>query len=303
MILYDYKTPEEHKANILKEILYLFKNGRKNSLVNPEFASLRDMKSDGLEPSVTPEAAFVENCARIGAFLMDHRAFLAQLKKLNALLASVLTPERKVKEFRILLEKELTQAGFFPGFGKTFGNIPPDVFRAATAHGLMLKDAILGNENHGEFTHPIQWLMIAWQQRDTGFLDETVISLFKQLGHEKAVFSRQRIYVDENPLQGRNEYNIWDLIIDRLDDANDFRQPSYLHMMLLKTENPELSLLKEMITKRVRKRTEPGAIDCYKGQFNKPHNFYHISRMPLLHEPEGSDIDWQLFRKNGYGPP
>lgn len=290
---------ESIQNEIKKEIEDSFDKGRKSSLTNPIFSSLYDPREDGRVPSIRPSEDFIIACSKIGAFLTDKEAVVKQLKRLNTLIEKKAVDGKvKVKDLRNVLEEELGSLGFYPKFGKTFGNIPPDAFRAAIANGLLLKDAILGNEYHGEFTHLIQWLAIAWQQEDTNFLNCKAVDIFKQLGSEASVYMRQPIYPEQDPKRRREELGVWDLIVDRF-GTTDFRTPSTFQKFLLENDQSDLSLLKDLLTLRREKRIEDGAIDKLKLKYNNnPNTFYHKGNLPFVHEPENLEIDLESFRNN-----
>ena len=298
--------PKKEQVNfILKEINANFEQGKKSALENPTYSSLTNPRDDGRVPSSKPDEAFMLACAKIGAFLMDQEAVAKQLEKLEGLLQDKISKENidtkdaKVKTLRLLLEEELAKLGFFPKMGKTFDNIQADAFRAAMAHGLLLKDAILGDSVHGEFTHPIQWLLIAWQQADTNFLGRSAISIFKRLGEEESVFARAPIFKGQNLKAERKEASIWELIADRF-DSNDFRRPSVLHQYM-REEKEKLPLLSQLLNQRVEKRMLPRASKKLKNQYDNPNSFYHKGQLRNVHEPKDLEIDLNKFRKEG-GP-
>ncbi|KTD27519.1 LirA/MavJ family T4SS effector [Legionella israelensis] len=239
--------PSPDKTQQLENLIrYRFDNNVKNDLT--------DSQSPETKKPVSLDSQFIEDCARIAAFLMDKQAVLAQLKKLDSLL------ESKKKEFddklpvsvlRTFLEEELAKFGFQPHFGKTLANVRPELFRAAISNGLLLKDAAIGDAPHGEFTHLIQWLVIAWQQEASHFLNKPVIDLFKQLGDESSVYYRDPpSSIDKEG--SREEKSLWDIIIDN-EGENDFRSPEAFNLFML--ESSDLSTLGELLQNRMDKRT------------------------------------------------
>lgn len=241
--------PETQTVQTVKNlIIYRFEHETKSDFIDPNPLEVK--------PSVKPEDDYIDDCARIGAFLMDKSAVLTQLRKLDNLLKQgVHTHDGTLKVFmlRECLETELATFGFQPHFGKTLGNVRPEVFRAAIAHGLLLKDAAIGDVEHGEFTHLIQWLVIAWQQEASHFLSKPVIELFKQLGEEGSVYYRDPISSTSDKTIRREEKSIWDVIVDAEGEGN-FRAPEFLHTFILKSN--ELPVLREALQQRVNKRID-----------------------------------------------
>ena len=242
--------------------------------------------------------AFISACAKIAAFLQDKNAILKLLHRLNAELEKLIPEKSRIDEdtfldttkrkqvgiLRRYIEKELYQTGFQNTFGKTFGFIPPDKFRQTLKHGLMLKDAFLGNMSHMEFTHPIQWLLIAWQQKETKFLDDTisVIDVFKKLGSDESI-------IVTNP----EERNLWDVITDRIGDSklnlkvskDDCRSPENLSY-LIQSDQCKAYTLKLLLHARFTKRTTYGQSHLF-DKMNKPGKKYQISSLATLHVPGG----------------
>ncbi|VVC75357.1 hypothetical protein AQUSIP_06470 [Aquicella siphonis] len=200
---------------------------------------------------------FIEDCAKIAVFLQDENAVINQLKRLNVLLKE----EAKIqglkvneptpfgylqhkKVLRNVLERELAKMGFQPDFGKTTGFLKPEVFRSAISAGLIVKDPGVSIE-HGEFTHAIQWLLIAWQQSDSAFLSKPVIDVFKQLGDDRSVY----------PQSSGTEKNIWDVIVDQQPTVSpDCRSPEHLHKLILTSQDNDLLMLKILCEERAKKR-------------------------------------------------
>lgn len=295
----NYEINESHQKEMELEIEHAFSQGRKNSLVDPVVASYMDPKLDGRTASEKPDQDFITKCAKIGAFLMDKEAVINQLIKLNTLIKEINKKELKIKDFRLLLERELHKIGFYPQFGKTFGNIRPDGFRATLAHKLLLKDAILGDQDHGEFTHIIQWLVIGWQQENTNFLNIRAVEIFKHLGHEKSVYNRDPIYPKQNQNTARAELSIWDIVVDRF-GTDDFRSPSTFQKFMLENDRSELACLKGLLTNRKKKRITPYAVEKLIAKHKYPTGIYHQGDIQFVHEPEGMKIDLTSFRKNGF---
>lgn len=203
-------------------------------------------------------APFLQNCAKIAVFLSDKDAVIRQLKKLNALLndenekqklaSDTNEPNSKIKYKKVLrsvLERELSKMNFQPKLAKAIGLLSPSAFRACIREGLLIKDPGVV-EDHGEFSHPIQWLLIGWQQQETDFLSSSVIEIFIQLGRNESVYSN---------LDGELESNLWDELVDQmLEFKSDCRAPGYLHILIEYNQDPDLLLLKTIIAARSAKR-------------------------------------------------
>lgn len=217
---------------------------------------------------------FILNCAKIGAFLMDKEAVIRQLKKLNRLLLTEAT-NRNFKEdtsdgylkhnklLRDVLENELSKFGFQKDLAKATSFVREKVFRNALKEGYLIKDpgAVI---EHGEFSHAVQWLLIAWQQEEFSFLDSKVIDIFKALGDDKAVFLE------------KDERSIWDLLVDRLPFLKpiheyDCRYPENLQSTILNSDDNELAFLKSLFCSRTAKRTLANE-SIFKKESSKPTN-------------------------------
>jgi hypothetical protein len=238
--------------------------------------------------------SYLKDCARIAVFLRDTEAVFSQLKYLNTLLLEEAKKQglnvnapvpfgflQHKKVLRNVLERELAMLGFQPDFGKAKGFLAPATFRSALAEGLIVKDPGVSIE-HGEFTHAIQWLVIGWQQKSAAFLDKSVIELFKLLGDERSVFAKA----------SGTEKNLWDLLVDQQPDVcQDCRSPEYLHNLIMKSDDPEISLLHVLCDERAKKR---------RMEVEKPNNLF--SDKPSIHKDyEPSEKDKKLLvpgRKN-----
>lgn len=303
-------TPEKPTVDYVKGNIELaFKKGRKSDLT----------RTTEPQPAQKPENQFIESCAKVAVFLMDEQAVVNQLTKLDTILNNKLSaqPDKfAVNLLRETLEQELGKLGFHPHFGKTLENIDPVEFRSAIANGLLLKDASIGDTDHGEFTHAIQWLMIAWQQEESNFLGQPAIEIFKQLGEEKSVFYRSTV-------DSRNdivEESIWDLIVDNEKQIN-FRSPEELNNFLRTTDNENLSIIQHLITMRMEKRIEDAKTDKFQTKyqdvlqqteeqqgksgkneylktFSRKDNKipYHKGKLKAILEPQDSNIDLDAFK-------
>lgn len=234
-----------------------------------------DLKNSKKRPKIpTP---FLDQYAKIGAYLQEKGQFVKQLVKLNNILAEeAKTTSTTSKILRRVLERELGAFGFQPHMGKVHDFLPSSMFREALRHGMLLKDPGLREFYHGDFTHAIQWLMIAWQHQESQFLGESevkadrlVVNIFKSLGQNNAVISSK-----EQTTAGlaNGESSIWDLLVDRTPqtyngkrhilenkwevDPHGFCSPENLHIFLFKNTIPQLAFLKILIRKKETKRDE-----------------------------------------------
>lgn len=288
---------EQKIQTVESRIKYQFDNNVKSDLIDPKPLGVK--KPENLDDNL------IQAYARIGAFLMDKQAVFNHLKELDKLLENQRdssSGELPVSALRELLENELKKLGFHPHFGKTLANVRPEVFRAAIAHGMLLKDAVIGDTLHGEFTHLIQWLAIAWQQEASHFLDKPVIEIFKQLGLESSVYYRDPVSATEDPNSRREEKSIWDLIVDSMGD-NDFRSPEVLNSFILQSN--ELPTLRELLQKRTEKRSQYKFEEKYKEvqSLSFPRLFFRKNnKIPYVGgnledvlEPEDSTINFTKF--------
>lgn len=209
-----------------------------------------------------PAEDFFPTCAKIMALFIDSPTLLEYLKKLNQLLIA-----QKPHSLRRVLEKELTKFGFEPKFAKTYDLVDADVFRAALASGILIKDTSLLLNDHGELTHPIQWLLIAWHHEKTHFLgDQTVIDVYKQFGSDTSVICR---FDKPDSLAGLKEITLWDWVVDNYSYQRvilknpipysqtiwegHFTSPNTINKFILLTQRAELSALKAAFFARHKK--------------------------------------------------
>lgn len=234
-----------------------------------------DLKNVKKKPKL-PSEQFLDQYARIAVFLQEKGQFIKQLIKLNNLLLeeSKKDSESTSQLLRTTLEKELAKFGFQPRMGKVHKFLMPSMFRETLRYGLLLKDPGLRETLHGDFTHAIQWLMIAWQHQESQFLggkdddNKLVINIYKSLGQDDTVFDS-----GEQDLVGLPKYEktIWEMVVDQLPqtykserpltqknkwetDPGCFRSPDNLHLFLLNNIIPEISFLKTIIVKKDEKR-------------------------------------------------
>lgn len=228
------------------------------NLVQEAYKEIINLFVDNNTPNNNDET-FLQACAKIGAFLQDEDQVMERLQELNQTLEKLIPNEKITNEtlldkdkrkqvgiLRRFLENELHQAGFESVFAKSFKVISPVTFRQTLINGLIIKDAVLGADKHGEFTHALQWVLIIHQQNKTNFLGNgiTVIDIFKKLGEENSVY--EKTY--------SNEKSIWDVIVDRWSNhQSDCRYPEYLNE-LIKNSDENLSLLRLLLKSRATKR-------------------------------------------------
>lgn len=321
-----WKPNRVHVITAYKELLDCFKQGTKSRLNNPIFADV-SQGITGLEQVDMPDKNFLLSCSKIAAFLMDKEAVSRQLVKLNSILVQKYHDNKnngKYNMLREVLEEELSKFGFHPHVGKTLENVRAEVFRAAIFHGLLLKDPSFENSLHGEYTHLIQWLCIAWQQQESGFHgQEPTIKIFTQLGEEKSVYFRSPITLHEsqNPDFRRAEKSIWDLIVDRsaeldtIKSPDDFREPEVLTNFIIESDNQDLALLKHYVETRLEKREADEDLESFKEKHtiavsaieNSQHGFlifkrknnkiaYKIGKMEDVLEPLDIEINIDEFK-------
>ena len=212
----------------------------------------------------TPPTRFMDQYAKIGAFLRDSKATIKQLNILNDLLIQEIKEQKydeyhpPVRVLRDVLEKELAKFGFQPKFGKVHDFLPAGRFRETIRMGLLLKDpGANANSPHGDYTHAIQWWMIARQHQDTQFLaaegltpESTVIEIFKSLGEDAAVF-----FSEKQTITGLSvtERSIWDNLVDAQGDfSHGFCTPEELNKFLY--NGGASSLLQTLTWERAQKR-------------------------------------------------
>ncbi len=216
--------------------------------------------------------AVIEQLIKIEKLLIkkgSERNVLDEEKKPAVLKAPVkgeFYPQQSKVLSHVILE-QLGRRGFQEGFAKADWKIKPAGFRALLRQGLLIKDSGLRNNTHGDFSHSIQWLAIALQQEDSGFLDRPVIDIYKSLGEDFNVFTNS-----SKRLVDVRETSVWDFIVDRVssieiqrrdynsdawqEDLNGFSSPMILNLFLCKTNDPELSFFRSLVLSRDTKRTK-----------------------------------------------
>jgi len=215
--------------------------------------------------SVTREQ-FITQCDSIAKLLMNIElccSYLSDLEKLLAdKLASMPAEQHRVKVLRNILETELAALGFYPKFGKAISSYLPAAFFTAMKSGLLIKDGYEGSNDHGEFTHIIQWLIIAWHQQKTNFLGVPACEVLKMMGLD----------------QSGNYQSIWDMLFEEY-EKKDFTAPETLNNFicgkppkLASSTFPELSkLLKERRAKRDKEFGKRDLIGSnIEGKYNEP---------------------------------
>lgn len=237
--------------------------------------------------------AVITQYAKIAAFLQDHSAVIPQLKRLNTLVlekgidrhlvatndqgekvlkptasGALYSPQGKI--LSDVLAEQLAKFGF-SDLIKINASLPSQFFREIVSLGVLGKDSGLRDSNHGDFSHAIQWLLIAWQQKDTEFLGNIdILELFKSFGHDNTVVHATKS--TKIPGYHEVELTLWAIVLDRamprennqsymtLTDLNKFpdffRSPAALNAFLCLTEDSELSFLRSLIISREIKRSK-----------------------------------------------
>lgn len=255
----------------------------KEKYVNIMKNEIKEYVEDGFDED------YLDKCSKIGAFLMDKDEVMKGLKQLNdEILKKVTNPDEYMefistttidakalsnpetrKQFQVgvlrsFLENELERMGFEPEFAKSIGYIDAPLFRETIRGGMFVKDKALGTI-HGEFAHPIQWLLIAWQQERTKFLGDNVrvVDIFKKLGDDKSVF-KKKTEKNINVEGFIYQKGIWDLVGDRQKGENDpelgeydLRNPDNLTALITSNESAKtIPALNAMVSFRTKKRKE-----------------------------------------------
>ncbi|AUH73410.1 LirA/MavJ family T4SS effector [Legionella sainthelensi] len=215
------------------------------------------IKNERVSGGLVDDSNFIKNCAKIGAFLMDEEAVLKQLIELNRKVSEELNKKNlnisdkgAVKVLRSFLEKELAEAGFATGFCQTKGSkgLSNKDFQWILSHGFLFKDSTLRGLTHGEFTHALQWVLIVWQQKATGFL----------LGATEKEANISDIYKTLGSPDARNMRSIWSLIVDEAQDESvKSRSPEWLSDYIHKNKE-SLEVLQQLLEKRFKKGQEEG---------------------------------------------
>lgn len=160
----------------------------------------------------------------------------------------------EVKHFGLL-------SGFFSGWEATWGfnsvqgSLPakaptltrfvdPKSFKTYLfSPGFHWKDPGVG-ENHGEFTHRIQWYIALQEQIETPFLRKTPLQVFQFFADDRC-----------SGKEGLDAKTIWDKVFDR--GRGDFRSPETLHAWLKdpqQASDTQFSVLAQLVAGRALKR-------------------------------------------------
>lgn len=253
---------------------------------------------------------YVLDCSKIAAFLANTTAVHAQLVKMNQKISEVfkehnltgIYDEQKryqkgsIKLFRQFLESELARFGFQPYFSQILGGLNEKEFGALLQKGMAFKDTFFRASKHGEFTHALQWLIIAWAIEDNHLnIKNDVINLYKKSG---TVLGSNNAF---------GEKTVWDLIVDMSPFHASFRSPEYFceYLMNVEKENAkELNILTDIFLFRFEKgikgefvknnSDDPKAYDhnlqklkFYKNKTNDSDGKYKVSDIsPNLLEPK-----------------
>ncbi|MFN0092680.1 MAG: LirA/MavJ family T4SS effector [Acidimicrobiales bacterium] len=150
------------------------------------------------------------------------------------------------------LVEALTAAGFdlAPGLLKPLGFLHPLEFSGGLALRRHLKDALVG-QDHGEWTHMLQWYLLATQGPRVGRVIQRpfpAAEVFRYLGAQALV--QRRPGVPPGP-------DLWFVCCDRLapympypnriaTDSADFRNPDMLHMSIAGVATNRLALRNQL---------------------------------------------------------
>jgi hypothetical protein len=241
----------------------------------------KPMPPAGVEVAIWEQT--LEAWARMGAFLMDSKAVVRQLRKINDYLHGKLIPELpeidvvtlpaegekgRAQVLRQLLEKGLATIGFAPKFAKAFDFLAPDTFFKALKGGWMIKDTVFRRLPHGELPHAEQAFALLLQQKESKFLgedDKILANAIKAMGGTWAIMDKTLTA------------NVWILVFDQLKTpvsdeypmgiSYDFRSPENLTRFIRgrydeKIENGKtaleegLDLLQKLSLERADKKAE-----------------------------------------------
>lgn len=259
---------------------------------------LYDLNNKKIKPSKSFQ--YLDQYAHAAAFWADRDQVIVQLTKLNTLLLEeakkydlittneagqpiikpapddnkFYTAHRKV--LRRVLEREITPFLFQKKLAKLEDELNFGTFFEVIRNGYLFKDSGLRKYTHGDFTHPIQWLLLAWQLEDYDFFDNVpIISVYKSLGEENNILTGSPL---EIPGLRETGVSIWGLIVDAdpaypqvradLSQASGIPKPYdhpntdpqfavspwNLHYFLTHNTMPKLSFLTSLISSREIKR-------------------------------------------------
>ncbi len=278
---------EEYKTLILKKIT------ASDMLYNLDNKKIKPSKN----------IPFLEQYAGAAAFWSDREQVTEQLIKLNGLLIEeakkydlvttnssghfIIKPAEDDKFYsahqkilRHVLEREIAAFLFRKKLVKLEGELGTGIFLELVRNGYLFKDSGLRETTHGEFTHTLQWLMLAWQLEEYDFFNGVpVLTVYKSLGEESAILESAPL-----DIPGLREVgvNIWDIIVDIVPlysplrvnlgkpdvqqpynhpdtDPRHFIVPYNLHYFLIHNTLPALSFLTSLISSRDIKREKESA--------------------------------------------
>jgi hypothetical protein len=216
------------------------------------------------------DESMLQDCAKIAALMMDKTACFIQLEKLETRLTDKIREQvgdvKKGNILRRMLEDSLAVYGFQPYMGKANKFLDQNDFNRTLIDKLLLKDAGLGGTNHGEFTHAIQWLVIALENDNNKFLTNKIAEIFKFIGN----------------IGMEAGYKLWDDVVDKnydeSKDVQDFRCPEILNTLLMRNFVTLGNVLKERDEKRKKETKhetkQKSETDGRDSNIRKKHMFY-----------------------------
>jgi len=206
--------------------------------------------------------SLVPGIAAIRVFLSDENEIRKGLKKLNRLLEEEIAKRKNNRQdnhkklLRSVLENELAKLGFQVPLKKAVDILSQPEFLNFVLQGLLLKDPGAGL-SHGEFTHIIQWLLIAWGNEEHHFLKghQSAVDFFQKIGTKDSGNNLSEIHI------AAAYSELWIIAVDEaIPDSYsqkiepEFTSPISLHQFILRDDKNDFNQLQNQVRLRDTKR-------------------------------------------------
>lgn len=163
---------------------------------------------------------YLEDYARIVAFLSDRQLFEATFRKVDADISKrfwtryLTTKNWLSTTFRDLFEK-YGSGGFVPGENIVMVGSAFKAFGPIVSSGYLFKDGT--GPDHGEYTHTLQWLTVARALHDrTLSLRHNVNELYRN-STASGSLSKATVYA-LTPKPGKRKIGLWEYLVDCFPD-------------------------------------------------------------------------------------
>lgn len=235
--------------------------------IKSEIINSYDLKNN-VEAKKILSDKFIEDCAKISAFLTNRERMMDELKSLNQELKNEYEkefgifdinekydvkesenqkPQIKFKNYqkgetailRKFLENKLSESGLEKGFAQVFDQLDMAAFGELISSGYPFKDSEFRVDKHNEFSHALQLYIIIKNAKTIGLKVEEIINIYKKIG---------TILPELTPHLKNNEPNLWTILFDKpdfiFDEKIEFRSPeNFTEIFLKHCNDKDLTLL------------------------------------------------------------